>query len=47
MAPLDVDSLFTNFTRVETIEICSEELLKSKMNASGLNKNNMFKTLLY
>ena len=45
MAPLDVDSLFTNFTSVETIEICSNELLKSKINVSGLNKNNMFKKL--
>ena len=45
MAPLDADSLFTNFIRDETIEICSDELPKSKMNVSGLNKNKMFKTL--
>ena len=45
MAPLEADSLFTNFTRDETVEICSDELLKSKMNVSGLNKNKMFKTL--
>ena len=45
MASLDVDSLFTNVALDETIKICIDELFKSDMTASGLNKKEMFEML--
>ena len=45
IASLDVDSLFTNVPLHETIKICIDELFKSDMTVSGLNKNEMFETL--
>ena len=45
MASLDVDSLFTNVLLHETIKICIDELYKSDMTASGLNKKEMFEML--
>ena len=45
MASLDVDSLFTNVPLDETIKICIDELFKSEMTVSGLNKKEMFEML--
>ena len=45
MASLDVDSLFTNVPLDGTIEICIDELFKSEMIISGLNKKEMFEML--
>ena len=45
MASLDVDSLFTNVPRDETIKICIDELFKSDMTVSGLNNKEMFEML--
>ena len=45
MASLDVESLFTNVPSDETIKICIDELFKSEMTFSGLNKKEMFKML--
>ena len=45
MASLDVDSLFTNITLEETIEICTNELFKEAETAKGLSKTE-FKQLL-
>ena len=45
MASLDVESLFTNVPSNETIKICIDELFKSEMTFSGLNKKEMFKML--
>ena len=42
---LDVDSLFTNVLLDETMKICIDELLKSKMTVSGLDKKEMFEML--
>ena len=38
MASLDVDSFFTNVLFDVTIKICIDELFKSEMTVSGLNK---------
>ena len=45
MAPLDVDSFFTNVPLDETIKICIDELFKSEMRVCGLNKKEMFEML--
>ena len=45
MASLDVDSLFTNVPLDETIKTCIDELFKSEMTVSGLNKKEMFEML--
>ena len=45
MASLDVDSLFTNVLLDETIKICIDELFKSDMTVSCLNKKEMFEML--
>ena len=45
MASLDVDSLFTNVPLDETIKICIDELFKSEMTVSGLNKKEMFEKI--
>ena len=45
MASLDVDSLFTNIPLDETIKICIDEVFKSEMTVSGLNKKEMFEML--
>ena len=45
MASLDVDSLFTNVPLDKTIKICIDELFKSEMTVSGLNKKEMFEML--
>ena len=45
MASLDVDSFFTNVPLDETIKICINELFKSEMAVSGLNKKGMFEML--
>ena len=45
MASLDVESLFTNVPLDETIKICIDQLFKSEMTGSGLNKKEMFKML--
>ena len=45
MASLDVDSLFTNVPLDETIKIYIDELFKSEMTVSGLNKKEMFEKL--
>ena len=42
MASLDVESIFTNVPPDETIKICIDQLLKSEMTVSGLNKKEMF-----
>ena len=39
MGSLDVDSLFTNIALEETIEICSNELLKETATVKDLSKN--------
>ena len=44
IASLDVDSPFTNAPD-ETIKICIDELFKSEMTVSGLNKKEMFEML--
>ena len=38
MASLDVDSLFTNIPLGKADKICLDELFKSKITVSGLNK---------
>ena len=45
MASSDVDSLFTNDPLDKTIKICIDELFKSEMTVSGLNKKEMFEML--
>ena len=45
MVSLDVDLLFTNVPLEETIKICIDELFKSDMTVSGLNKKEMFELL--
>ena len=45
MASLDVDSLFTNVPLDETIKIYIDELFKSEMTVSGLNKKETFEKL--
>ena len=45
MASLDVDSIFTNVSLDETIKICIDELFKSEMKVSGLNKKKRFEML--
>ena len=45
MASLDADSLFTNVPLDETIKIYIDELFKSEMTVSGLNKKEMFEKL--
>ena len=45
MGSLDVDSLFTNVPLDETIKICIDELFKSKVTVSGLNKKEIFEIL--
>ena len=45
MASLDVDSLFTNVPFGKTIKICIDELFKSEMTVSGLNKKEIFEML--
>ena len=45
MASLDVDSPFTNVPLDETIKICIDQLFKSEMTVSGLNKKEMFEML--
>ena len=45
MASLDVDLHFTNASLEETKKICIDELLKSEMTVSGLNKKKMFEML--
>ena len=47
MASLHVDSLFTNVPLCETIKICIDELFKSDMTVSGLNKKEMFEMLSF
>ena len=42
MTSLDVESLFTNFPLDETIKIYIDQLFKSEMNVSGLNKKEVF-----
>ena len=39
MTSLDVESLFTNVPLYETINICIDQLFKSEMTMSGLNKD--------
>ena len=46
MASLDVESLFTNVPLDETVKICIDELFKSDMTVSGLNKKEMFEMVL-
>ena len=46
MASLDVESLFTNVSLDETVKICIDELFKSDMTVSGLNKKDMFEMVL-
>ena len=43
MASLDVGSLFTNVPLDETTKICIDELLKSEMAVSDLNKKKSLK----
>ena len=38
MASLDVDSLFTNIPHDKADKICLDELFKSEITVSGLNK---------
>ena len=45
MASLDVDSLFTNVRLDEAIEICVNELFKSSLTVSGLNKQQVLEML--
>ena len=45
MTSLDVESLFTNFPLDETIKIYIDQLFKSEMNVSGLNKKEVFEML--
>ena len=45
MASLDVDIPFTNVPLDETIKICIDELFKSKMTVSGINKKEMLEML--
>ena len=45
MGNLDVDSLFTNITLEETIEICTSKLFKESESIEGLSKTE-FKELL-
>ena len=45
MVSLHVESHFTNVLLDETIKICIDELFKSEMIVSGLNKNEMFEML--
>ena len=45
MGSLDVDSLFTNITLEETIDICTNELFKESETIDGLSKTE-FKELL-
>ena len=45
MSSFDVDSLFTNIPLNETIEICCDELFRSRNNVSGLSKE-QFRILL-
>ena len=45
MSSLDVDSLFTNVPLDDTIKICIDQLFKSEMTVSGLNKKEMFEML--
>ena len=45
MASLDVESLFTNVPLDETNKICIDQLFKSEMTVSGLNKKKMFEML--
>ena len=45
MASLDVDSLFTNVPLDETIKICIDELFKSEMTVSEINKKEIFEIL--
>ena len=45
MASLAVNSLFTNVPFDETIKNCIDELFKSEMTVSGLNKKEMFEML--
>ena len=40
-----MDSLFTNVPLDETIKICIDELFKSKVTVSGLNKKEIFEIL--
>ena len=46
MDSLDVDSLSTNVSLDETIEICFNELFKSSQTVSGLNKQQVLEKLL-
>ena len=46
MASLDAESLFTNVPLDETVKICIDELFKSDMTVSGLNKKEMFEMVL-
>ena len=45
MASLDVDLHFNNASLEETMKICIDELFKSEMTVSGLNKKKMFEML--
>ena len=45
MGSVDVDSLFTNVSLDEIINICSVELFQPEMTVSSLNKKEMFETL--
>ena len=45
MASIDVDSLFTNLPLDETIKNCIDQLPKSEMTVSWLNKKEMFEKL--
>ena len=45
MASLDVDLHFTNASLEETMKICIDQLFKSEMTVSGLNKKKMFEML--
>ena len=45
IASLDLDSLFTNVSLDETVEICVNELFKSSQTISGLNKQQALEML--
>ena len=45
MTSLDLESLFTNVPVDEIIKICTDQLFKSEMAVSGLNKKKMFEML--
>ena len=45
MAFLDVDSYFSNVPLAETIEMCVNELFKSRQTISGLNKQQVLEML--